>query len=111
MIILYYKYAAIVSMPEKLVRDKIPEIIKKVGKKANTRTAQDLEVKQLLLEKIVEEAKELRESGDHEEIADMMEVIDALLKFENISKEDIEKIRIKKAKEKGSFDKRTILID
>jgi predicted house-cleaning noncanonical NTP pyrophosphatase (MazG superfamily) len=96
-------------MAEKLVRDKIPEIIRKSGRKAKTRRADEYEVKELLLEKILEEAHELRKSGKKEELADILEAIYSLMKAEDLSLAEIEKIRIKKAKERGSFDERTVL--
>jgi len=98
-------------MVEKLVRDRIPEIIENSGKTPITRIADSSEIKQFLLDKILEEAEELNESGSKEEIADILEAIYSLLKSEQLSLEDIEKIRIKKAEQRGSFNKKIILVD
>lgn len=98
-------------MPEKLVRDKIPEIMKKSGKNPKTRTAGESEIRELLLEKILEEARELRKSGSKEEVADILEAIYSLLKAENLTSEEIEKIRKKKAEERGSFDRKIVLVE
>lgn len=96
-------------MKSKLVRDKIPDIIKKSGKNPVTRIADFEEYKKGLRKKLLEEAKELNKSGDVEEIADALEVIYSLLKAEGIDKKIIEKMRKEKAKERGSFNKRIIL--
>ena len=97
------------KMSKKLVRDKIPDIIKKSGKKPVTRIANYDEYKKALREKFLEEAKEFYESGEKEEIADLLEVIYSILKSEGLSLKEIEGIRKKKAKKRGSFDKKIIL--
>lgn len=93
----------------KLVRDKIPEIIKNNGKNPITRIANEEEYSKALREKLLEEAKEFNDSGNIEEIADILEVIYAILKTEKMNFSDLEKIRVKKANKRGSFDKRIIL--
>ncbi|MBV1821012.1 nucleoside triphosphate pyrophosphohydrolase, partial [Bacteroidales bacterium MSK.15.36] len=59
----------------KLVRDNIPEIIEKDGKKFDIRYAQKEELISLLEAKLQEEAKEFSEDKNLEELADLMEVI------------------------------------
>jgi len=95
----------------KLVRDKIPEIIEKNNEKAITRIATDEEYKLELIKKLKEEIDEFAESGEIEELADILEVVYAISKHKNISLEELEKKRIKKAEERGSFDKKIILMD
>lgn len=68
-------------MTEKLVRDKIPEIIRESGGNPKVRIAGPDELDVLLREKIVEEAKEFLYSGDTEELVDIQEAIDALIKL------------------------------
>lgn len=94
----------------KLVRDKIPQIIKGRGFNPVTHIANDNEYWQGLKNKLQEEIEEfLEDDGNIEEIADIMEVLDAIFSFKNIDRENIEKIRIKKSKEKGAFQKKIIL--
>jgi len=67
------------KMKGRLVRDKIPEIIKESGKIPITRIADEEEYKTALKEKLLEEVKEFNGSGDLEELADVLEVIHYLL--------------------------------
>ena len=86
----------------KLVRDKIPEEINKMkGRKANYKILNDNEYLQELDKKLFEEAHEFIEEHSVEELADLMEVISAIIKLRNISLEDVEKARkIKKNKKR-----------
>ena len=93
----------------KLVRDKIPEIIRKSGQKPSTRTAGPEEMMKLLAEKLVEEALEFRESLKEEELADVMEV--ALELASRMSGPDrIDELRKKKREKRGGFEKGIVLI-
>jgi predicted house-cleaning noncanonical NTP pyrophosphatase (MazG superfamily) len=69
---------------EKLVRDKIPEIIQSKGVQPKVRKAQKEELDALLRDKIVEEAIELQQSSDPEEIVDILEAIDALIELRGL---------------------------
>ena len=91
----------------KLVRDKIPEILDQKGISYERRTASAEEYKAELIKKLEEEVKEFGEAGDPEELADIIEVIEALKKLPEY--EGIEELRLKKQKERGSFEKRIIL--
>ncbi len=94
----------------KAVRDKIPEIIEKSGHSCNVKTLSD---DQFLLEiekKLSEEVSEYQKDKNPEELADILEVIYRIAKLKGISKEDLEKIRIKKVKERGGFEKNLFLI-
>lgn len=93
----------------KLVRDKIPEIIKNKGEKAITHIANDSEYWQKLKEKLKEEMEEFNSDGNKEEIADILEVLYAILDFKGYSKKEIESIRSKKFKERGGFKEKIIL--
>lgn len=93
----------------KLVRDKIPDIIAKNGKKASTHIASPEEYDNILREKLKEEVMEFYESGEDEEIADILEVIHAISDFRNRNISDFEELRKKKAEERGSFSKMIIL--
>jgi predicted house-cleaning noncanonical NTP pyrophosphatase (MazG superfamily) len=91
----------------KLVRDKIPEILDKKGISYEKRIASPEEYKAELIKKLVEEVKEFGEAGDPEELADILEVAEALKKLPEYA--EIEELRLKKQKERGGFEERIIL--
>lgn len=95
----------------KLVRDRIPEIIRNNGDSCNTKILDDLEYYQALNNKLLEEAKEFISSGDIEELADLEEVIFSILEYKNFSRDELEEIRKKKSLKRGSFKNRIFLID
>ncbi|NHJ32895.1 MAG: phosphoribosyl-ATP pyrophosphohydrolase [Asgard group archaeon] len=102
-------------MPEKhynkLVRDKIPLIIQKQGRKPITEKIKSNKIfEHYLGEKLVEESKEYCESKQLEELIDIMEVIYSLLSLKGIDISDIEKMRITKKEERGGFEKKTLLL-
>ena len=94
----------------KLVRDKIPEIIKKNGKTPITKIYSVNKYKKALNTKLKEEVAEYLESDSIEEIADIEEVIRSILKLNKISENSLNKIRLIKNKKRGGFDKRIKLI-
>ena len=93
----------------KLVRDKIPEIIKNKGGVSVTHIADDVEYWEKLKEKLQEEVNEFMEDQSIEEVADILEVIDAICDFKNFSREELQKIKDEKAGERGRFKKKIIL--
>ena len=93
----------------KLVRDKIPEIIKKNNEVPVTHIADDEEYWDKLKEKLSEEVGEFLEEGSIEKLADVLEVVYAIRDFKKISKEELEKIRVEKAEKRGSFKQKIIL--
>lgn len=95
----------------KLVRDKIPEIIEKAGKKFNTKIVSSQEAILYLAEKIKEEADEFIENPCPEEIADILEVVYSIIKKSNWDLEEIEKIRLDKNDKRGGFEKNIFLIN
>ncbi len=99
---------------EKLVRDKIPEIIKADGREAKTRILNDEEYLTELEKKLREECAEvLAERGEHriEELADVMEVVKALAEAQGSSMAAVENAREKKAKRRGGFAQKIFLIE
>lgn len=96
---------------QKLVRDNIPDIIRKNGGRPRIHVASDSEYRLRLKDKLLEEVKEFLESGDVEEIADIHEVLDAILEDLGFSKTEMEHVKVKKAIERGHFRKRFILDD
>jgi predicted house-cleaning noncanonical NTP pyrophosphatase (MazG superfamily) len=93
----------------KLVRDKIPEIIKSKGSIPITHIASDLEYKQKLNEKLQEEVNEFFEDSNKEELADILEVIYVLCDIYELDKNELEKIRKEKSEKKGAFKDKIIL--
>ena len=94
----------------KLVRDKIPDIIDADPCKLSmTRTLTDEEFLPALNAKLQEELREYRESGEVEELADIEEVLRAILTVKKVSYREFERIRKAKAKERGAFNKKIYL--
>ncbi len=93
----------------KLVRDKIPEIIKSKGKIPVVRFAGDSEYFEKLKQKLLEETSEFLEKEKEEELADILEAVYAICDYKKIKKSSLEKLRKKKAIERGAFKKRIIL--
>ena len=99
-----------VKVYNKLVRDKIPEVIAgDNGKTCKTRIMEDEEYLETLNIKMQEELKEYLESGDVEELADLEEVLRAILDVKKVSYEDFEKIRNLKVEKRGAFKKKIFL--
>lgn len=94
---------------DKLVRDKIPEVIRRNGNEAVIEILDDERFKKYLDNKLAEEMNEYLESGNVEELADLVEVVYALLDYYNVSPEQFEKIRNDKAQARGAFKKRLLL--
>ena len=93
----------------KLIRDKIPEIIEKSGKRPITEILDDKDYNKYLDIKLGEELQEYLDDDDINELADLVEVVYAILKYKGIEIDDFEQIRKKKSEERGSFDKRLLL--
>ena len=96
----------------KLVRDKIPNIIEEKGETPVIKTLDAIEYKKELEKKLYEEYKEVIEATGEEyieELADMLEVIRTLAKLENKSLDDVILIADKKKEKRGAFDKKIFL--
>lgn len=93
----------------KLVRDQIPEIINGEGKTCIVETLNQAEYLIMLEAKLGEELNEYYMEHSIEELADLLEVIYATVKASGYTKEDLERIRLKKAKSRGAFEKRLLL--
>ena len=93
----------------KLVRDKIPEIIENSGKCAVIRTLSRDEYLEMLDRKLTEELNEYLSDKSMEEIADLLEVIHAVVKARGSSMEEVEKIRLQKKEKRGGFEKKIFL--
>ncbi|NWK71134.1 nucleoside triphosphate pyrophosphohydrolase [Bacillus paramycoides] len=99
----------------KLIRDKIPQIIKNNGKTCTTKTLSENEYIKEICKKTEEELTEYLEattkSHKLEELSDLLELINALAEHEGTTLEEINNIRKKKAEERGGFQNRTFLIE
>lgn len=93
----------------KLIRDNIPEIIEKSGKEAIVKKLTDEEYLEALNLKLGEELQEYIESGEVEELADIVEVIYGILHYKGVSINEFESIRQNKAEERGAFRERLML--
>lgn len=93
----------------KLVRDNIPEIIKNQGETPYVSVLDDKQYNVKLRKKLKEEVREYLVSEEIEELADIIEVIEALAKHKGSSFEEVLEIKEKKAKKNGKFEKRIFL--
>ncbi len=93
----------------KLVQDRIPEIIEKSGKRFVIETLDAEAYRKYLYNKLGEEMQEYLESDSVDELADLVEVIYALLDYKGIGINDFEDIRKKKVVERGGFNWRLLL--
>lgn len=97
----------------KLIRDKIPELMEKRGQAFELSTMSDVEYRQALLEKLVEEASEAVQAPSEElvkELADLYEVIDALLTSFAIDRNLLLEEQVKRRAERGGFEQRLRLL-
>ena len=93
----------------KLVRDKIPEIIEADGKTCEIEILSDEDYLKALDAKLDEELAEYHKDQNVEELADLIEVIYACAEARGYSKEELESTREKKAKIRGEFGKKFFL--
>lgn len=97
----------------KLVRDNIPKKIKNNGEEAVIRVLSIEEYKIELYKKLEEEKNEVINSKNKEELieelADLLEVLDAIMSVNYISKEQVNNVKEEKRLKRGGFDKRIYL--
>ncbi len=93
----------------KLVRDKIPEIMINGGSKPVIHVLNDEEYLTELHKKLLEEVNEYLLDNNIEELADIMEVFYAILRAKHIDVEELEKVRLSKANKRGVFDEKIFL--
>jgi len=93
----------------KLVRDRIPEIIEADGKLVKTKVLDNDQYLSELNKKLGEEFREYEADHDLSELADMMEVIHAIVDANGVSRDDFEKKRLAKVEKNGAFKKRIYL--
>lgn len=93
----------------KLVRDKIPEYIEADGKACEIEVLLADEYIKMVDAKLDEELAEYHQEQNLEELADLLEVIYAATTARGYSVEELEKLRAKKADERGGFEKKIFL--
>ena len=93
----------------KLVRDRIPEIIESSGKTCSTEILSPEEYLRMLDAKLDEELAEYHKDQNIEELADLLEVIRAAAIARGYTLEGLEQIRAEKAAKRGAFEKRILL--
>lgn len=95
----------------KLVRNKIPEIIRASGKRCVVATVSDEDYLRLLDQKLEEELAEYQDSKAIEELADLIEVIAATAVARGCSWEELMQIRDRKRSERGGFEDKILLLN
>lgn len=93
----------------KLVRDEIPKLIEESGRKQTSRILDEQQYFNALIDKVVEEIEEFRTSGIEEEIADVYEALDCLVKLKGYEPMHIDYIRLIKREARGSFLEKILL--
>lgn len=94
----------------KLVRDRIPEIIEASGKTCTTSILSHEEYLIKIDEKLGEELAEYHEEQSLEELADLLEVIRAAAQARGYSLDQLEETCHKKRAERGGFEKKLLLL-
>ena len=87
----------------KLVRDRIPEVIKASGKTCEIEIINGMEKQELLEKKLLEEVNEYLDDKNLEELADVMEVLFGLANELGYSEEELLNKRNEKLQERGGF--------
>jgi predicted house-cleaning noncanonical NTP pyrophosphatase (MazG superfamily) len=98
---------------DKLIRDRIPEIIRADGRECGLEIMEEDEYKQALLQKVVEEAQEVLDAPLDKlimELADLYEVIDTVMVAYDIDKQNVIDLQAKRREERGGFSDRLRLL-
>ncbi len=98
-----------VKVYNKLVRDKIPEIIEADGRKCKTELLSEEAYLKMVDAKLDEELAEYHKDQNIEELADLLEVIYAAAQARGYSVEELERVRVAKVEKRGAFQKRILL--
>lgn len=99
--------------PHKLVRDRIPEIINNAGKTCKIEYLDREQYQQALREKLIEEAQEAAQANADDllsELADLSNVIEALLKTYQISPDALKQVQSQRQEDRGGFDQQIRLL-
>ncbi len=99
------------TLHNKAIRDKIPEIIEKSGLKFNVKKLSDKDFLEEMEKKLDEEVSEYHESKSVEEIIDIIEVIERIAELRGTSVKELMKIKDGKSEKRGKFGKNFFLIE
>lgn len=95
----------------KLVRDKIPQLIEESGRKQTSRILSEDEYFDALVDKVIEEIEEFRVGGAEEELADVYEALDCIVKLKDFEPMHIDYVKLIKREARGSFADKVLLIE
>ena len=95
----------------KLVRDRIPEIIEASGKTCKTTVLDDAEYLRMLDAKLDEELAEYHKDQNIEELADLLEIIYTAAIARGYTVEELERVRKQKAQKRGAFQNKILLLE
>lgn len=95
----------------KLVRDRIPEIIEASGNSCIIEVLSDEKYLEMIDAKLDEELAEYHKDQNIEELADLLEVIRAATIARGYTLEELETVRATKAEKRGGFEKKILLIE
>lgn len=94
---------------KKLVRDRIPQLIEESGRKCTYRVLNDDEYFDALVNKVIEEIEEYRVSRKEEELSDVYEALDCLVKFKEYEPMHLDYLRLIRREARGSYIKKILL--
>ena len=100
-----------IKIYNKLVRDRIPEIIEASGAECKTEILSDEEYLKMIDAKLDEELAEYHKDQNLEELADLLEVIYAATAARGYTLEELERVRAEKFQKRGGFEKKILLIE
>ncbi|MDQ0087601.1 putative house-cleaning noncanonical NTP pyrophosphatase (MazG superfamily) [Paenibacillus anaericanus] len=99
----------------KLVRDKIPQIIESSGKRCEAQVLDDVAYEEALKAKLIEELNEVQIAKSDveliEELADLYEVMSSLIQLKGLNKEQFESVVNEKNEKRGGFKERVFLVE
>ena len=95
----------------KAIRDKIPEITKESGNNCNIKTLSDEKFLIELEKKLDEELIEYHESKSVEELTDLIEIIQRIAELKGIDNKTLQELQKQKAKKRGKFKKNLFLLE
>jgi predicted house-cleaning noncanonical NTP pyrophosphatase (MazG superfamily) len=96
---------------EKLVRDRTAEIIASSGETAIVRTANALEMTELLRQKLQDKVREYLDGSSLDKLVDVLEIVYALGRDNGCKPPELERRRLVKAAERGGFEQRLVLVE
>jgi len=94
----------------KLVRDKIPEIIKESGRNCEYRILEDSEMKEALKVKLIEKAEVFAKKPNEDELSDLYEIMSTIVKYYDFEPMHIDYLKIENKEKKGSYAGKTFLV-